>query len=115
MTDRTASTPTTPAPSPFQVAPYSPAKKPATCSFPNEPKTYANFMRSCARPIPAPEAPSSDCPKREEMRALEQFRRIHLNANVEMKERAEFQPTPRQNPQAPPPNRARLNETPSEE
>jgi len=41
-----SSTQTTPSPSPLHAAAYSPAKKPATCSFPNEPKLYITLTRT---------------------------------------------------------------------
>ena len=51
-TTPTGPTQTTPAPTPFQAAPYSLAWKRATSSFPDEPKTYTTFM--CRGPQPHP-------------------------------------------------------------
>ena len=72
MTDRTTAqttipttpTPTTPAPSPFQALSYSPAKKPAPCLFPNEPKlyitlTYPTTYRPAHPTTPSPSLISS--------------------------------------------------------
>ena len=51
-TTPTGPTQTSPAPAPFQAAPYSLAWKRATSSFPDEPKTYTTFM--CRGPQPHP-------------------------------------------------------------